>query len=286
MRRMILRLFFVILLFSIFPFTSCTPAKIETRSKGVMLKDETVVHYLEAGQGPALILIHGLGSSSDAWRSCMPSLSRSYRVLALDLPGFGKSDKPKADYSLQYQAGVVKEFMAAVGADKAALAGNSLGGWIAALVALDSPGKVSALILVDSAGLRQESPVTVNLNPSTKEEQKALLLALFANKSLVTDEIVEEQWQNRKEIRGAVQATMDSFKTAMPLLDDRLKDIKIPTLVIWGKEDTLVPPAVGERFAKGISGSKLVVIENAGHLPQIEQPEAFARSVKGFVKNW
>jgi len=275
----------IAVLFTVSLFTSCTPAKIETRSKGVVLQDNTVVHYLEAGQGPALILIHGLGSSADVWRADMAGLSRAYRVLAIDLPGYGKSDRPKADYSVEYQAGVVKEFISAVGLDRAALAGNSLGGWIAALVALDSPGKISALILVDSAGLQRQSPPPVNINPATKEEQKALLLSLFANKSLVTEGMVEKQWDYRKEVRATVQATMDSFKTALPL-DDRLKDIKVPTLVIWGRQDSLIPVENGERFVKGIPGAKLVVIDDAGHLPQVEQPEAFVRAVKGFVKSW
>jgi pimeloyl-ACP methyl ester carboxylesterase len=278
---------FVVLLFSIALFISCTPAKIETQSKGVVLHDNTVVHYLEAGQGPVLILIHGLGSSASVWRDDIGLLATAYCVIALDLPGYGKSDKPKSDYSVEYQAGVVREFIDALGAEKVALAGNSLGGWIAALVALGKPDKVSHLILVDSAGLRREAaPPAASLNPATREEQKALLLALFADKSKVTERMVNEQWDYRKEIRPTVEAAIESLKTKAPLLDDRLKDITVPTLIIWGKQDAFVPLEAAERFARGIRGSKLVVIDNAGHLPQVEQPKAFTRAVKGFVKSW
>ncbi len=286
MKRMFASLL-VVLLFALALFISCSPAKIETRSKGIVLQDDTVVHYLEAGQGPVLILIHGLGSSASVWRDDIDLLAASYRVIALDLPGYGKSDRPKADYSVEYQAGAVKEFIEALGVDKVTLAGNSLGGWIAALVALDSPDKVSRLVLVDSAGLRREAARTdVPLNPATREEEKALLLALFADKAKVTESLLNEQWDYRKDVRSTVQATMESFKTKAPFLDSRLRDIKVPTLIIWGKQDLLVPLDIADRFARGIRGSKLIVIDNAGHLPQVEQPKAFTRAVKVFVKSW
>jgi pimeloyl-ACP methyl ester carboxylesterase len=276
----------VVLLFSLTLVLSCTEAKIETKSKGVALHDNTVVHYREAGQGPVLLLIHGLGSSSESWINVMEPLARGYRVIAIDLPGYGKSDKPGADYSLLYHAGAVKEFMQALGLTRVSLAGNSLGGWIAALIALDDPERVSNLILVNSAGLRRDAAASVNLNPATREEEKNLLLALFSNKTAVTEKLVTDQWEYRKEIRQTVTATQESFKAVMPLLDNRLKDIKVPTLIIWGREDSLIPLDVAERFNKGIPGSKLVVIEQAGHLPQIEQPAAFVTAVKGFVKSW
>jgi pimeloyl-ACP methyl ester carboxylesterase len=265
---------------------SCTQTKIEIRSKGVVLRDDTVVHYREAGQGPVLILIHGLGSSSEAWQRNMESLGKSYRVIAIDLPGYGKSDKPKADYSVEYHTRVVAEFLEHLGAGKAVLAGNSLGGWIAALAALEHPEKVSGLILINSAGLRHDTSSPVSLNPSNKDEERALLLALFADKSLVTDKLVRDQWEYRKDVRSTVQAAQESFKAKLPLLDDRLKEIKTPTLVIWGRQDPLIPLEIGERFARGISGSKMVIIDNAGHLPQVEQPEVFAKAVKSFIKSW
>lgn len=276
----------MILLFSFLLFTSCVQTKIEVRSKGMVLHDGSVVHYLEAGQGPVLILIHGLGSSSAAWRDCIDSLAKSYRVLALDLPGYGKSDKPNADYSVEYQAGVVKEFIDYQGTGKVTLAGNSLGGWIAALAALKNPGTIESLILVDSAGLRREGDPPVKPVPATKEEERQLLLAVFANQSLVTEKLINDQWEYSKEVRPAVLAAMAAFKTRPPFLDDRLKDIKTPTLIIWGKQDKLIPVQTAGRFAKGIPGSRIVVIENAGHLPQVEQPEAFSRALKKFVKSW
>jgi pimeloyl-ACP methyl ester carboxylesterase len=276
----------IVLLFSVAALTACSPAKVEMRSKGVVLKGNIVVHYLEAGQGPVLVLVHGLGSSSEAWRDSIRYLARGYRVVALDLPGYGKSDKPRADYSVEYHAAALNDLIDALGAGKVALVGNSMGGWISAITALNHPEKVSHLILVDSAGLRQDKLPSINLNPSTKEEERSLLLALFANKSFVTEKLVNDQWEYRKDTRYTVQATLESLKTKLPLLDDRLKNIKVPTLIIWGREDTLTPFTDAGRFARGIPGSKLVVIDSAGHLPQVEQPAAFYRAVKGFVRSW
>jgi pimeloyl-ACP methyl ester carboxylesterase len=251
-----------------------------------VLKDNIVVHYLEAGQGPVLVLVHGLGSSSEVWRDSIHYLARGYQVVAIDLPGYGKSDKPRADYSVAYHAAALNDFIDTLGAGKVALVGNSMGGWISAITALNHPEKVSHLILVDSAGLRQDKLPTINLNPSTKEEERALLLSLFANRSFVTEKLVSDQWEYRKDMRPTVRVTLESFKSKLPFLEDRLNNIKVPTLIIWGKEDTLIPLSYAERFAKGIPGSKLVVIDSAGHLPQVEQPAAFYRAVKRFVRSW
>lgn len=266
--------------------TSCTSTKIDVRSKGVVLRDNTVVHYLEAGQGPALVLVHGLGGSSAVWINDIDILARTYRVIAPDLPGYGKSDRPRADYSIDYHAAMLNEFIDSLGESKVAIVGNSMGGWIAAVFTLNNPEKVTRLILVDSAGLYRETYPRVSLNPSTKEEQKTLLLAVYADPSRVTEGMVNDQWEYRRDIRATVQATLDSLKTRMPLLDSRLPEIKIPTLIIWGKQDALIPLEFAGQFVKGIHGSRLVVIDKAGHLPQTEQPRAFCRAVKRFVRSW
>lgn len=276
-------LFFLAVLFLL---VSCAPAKIEVRSKGVMINGSTVVHYLEAGQGPELILVHGLGSSSEAWRETMMVLAKSYHVIAPDLPGYGKSDRPKASYSVEYHATALNEFIISLGLNKVAIAGNSLGGWIALLFALDHPEKVSHLVLVASAGLKRDTLPPINLNPSTKEEQMTLLLALFADPAMVTDRMLAEQWEYRKSVRATVQATLASFRTRAPFLDERIRSLKMPTLIIWGRQDRIIPLESGERFHKAISGSKLVVFENTGHMPQMERPKEFARAVKGFVRSW
>ncbi len=265
---------------------SCTPAKIEIKSKGVSLKDGAVTHFLEAGQGPVLILVHGLGASSDAWRDSMTILAKSYRVIAPDLPGYAKSDRTRATYSVSYYASWLDDFIEALGLSKVAIAGNSLGGWIAALYTIGHQEKVSHLVLVGSAGLKREALHAVNLNPATRDEQRALLSALFADPSRVTERMVSEQWEYRKTVRATVSATLDSFKKDLPFVDDKLARIKVPTLIIWGRHDRIIPLEYAEKFHKGISGSKLVVMDDTGHVPQMERPKEFARAVKRFVSAW
>ncbi len=281
MRKAVLVLFFVSAM-----IVSCTKVKIEIKDKGIVLPDNVVIHYLEGGQGPVLVLVHGLGSSAEIWRPVMERLAKSYRVVAPDLPGYGKSDRPNADYSIEYQSQELGSFIDALGADKITLAGNSMGGWIAAITALNDPGRIGRLILVDSAGFRRDFPPPVNINPSTREEMRAFLLELFADKSRVSEGMVNGQWEYRKDIGSTVLATLESLKTKAPYLDDRLKEIKIPTLIVWGKQDAITPLDLAGRFNSGIRGSRLVVIDDAGHVPELERPEAFYRAVKSFVRDW
>lgn len=276
----------LLMVIAVTAFASCSLATMEVRSKGVMLEDDTVIHYLEAGQGPTLILIHGIGGSSASWRDVIPSLSKAYRVIALDLPGYGKSDRPRVDYSVEYYATVLKHTIDAVGGDRVALVGNSLGGWIAAVTAMNHPQSVSHLILVDSAGLKGDHPPSVNLDPATQKEFEVLLQAFYHDTTRLTKEFVDKEWKYRKSVRRTIQETMKSLNTKSPSLDGRLREIKAPTLVIWGKQDKLIPVEVASRFAKGIPTSTVTIIDNAGHMPHIEQPKAFYRSVKKFVKSW
>lgn len=276
----------LLMVIAVTAFASCSLATMEVRSKGVMLEDDTVIHYLEAGQGPTLILIHGIGGSSASWRDVIPSLSKAYRVIALDLPGYGKSDRPRVDYSVEYYATVLKHTIDAVGGDRVALVGNSLGGWIAAVTAMNHPQSVSHLILVDSAGLKGDHPPSVNLDPATQKEFEVLLQAFYHDTTRLTKEFVDNEWKYRKSVRRTIQETMKSLNTKSPSLDGRLRGIKAPTLVIWGKQDKLIPVEVASRFAKGIPASTVTIIDNAGHMPHIEQPKAFYRAVKKFVKSW
>ena len=278
------RLLFVIM--AIVLLQSCERPRIDVQSRGIVLPDTTVVHYLEAGQGPVLVLVHGLGSSSEIWRETIIRLARDYRVIAPDLPGYGKSDRPRADYSVRYHAASLTQFLDVLGIEKAALAGNSLGGWLAVLAALDRPENITHLILVDSAGLLTDRLPQVTLNPSTAQEERALLDALFGNKAHITDELVAEVLKYRRSVSATVLATLASFRSNPPFLDARLKDIKVPTLVVWGGQDMLTPLELSERFVKGIPGARRIVIEGAGHTPQVEAPKEFARAVKGFVRSW
>src|ERR1700694_4199565 len=151
------------------------------------------IHYLEAGAGPNVILLHGLGGDSSNWSSTTPALASKFHVWVPDQIGFGASDKPLIHYRVTTLVDFLEAFCKKAGIDKAAVVGNSLGGWTAMAFTLAHPERVEKLVLVDSAGYSfAKSPIKptrqmlAGLNPSTLEGAKTVLSLIFANKSIVT----------------------------------------------------------------------------------------------------
>jgi pimeloyl-ACP methyl ester carboxylesterase len=243
------------------------------------------IRYFEAGQGPAVILLHGLGSVKEVWLASFGALSSNYHVYALDQIGFGHSNKPLLDYKIGTWVDYLQAFMQSQNISKASLVGNSLGGWIALDFTVQHPEMVDKLVLVDAAGLAwsQGGPV-VELNPSSVPETRALLESLFYNKKIVTDEFVQNVFANhmRNNDGYTIQRTLASFAQA-PFEDEKLKSVHAPTLVVWGRQDQLINVDRAEKFHAGIPGSKLVVFDQCGHVPQIEKAEEFNKALLDFL---
>ena len=248
------------------------------------------IHYWDVGSGPALVLVHGLGSSKDGdWRNVVAPLSQKYRVIAPDQIGFGRSDKPLLDYKIQTYVDFLNEFLRELKVQKASLMGESLGGWISALYVVELSGgahlvPVEKLVLVDAAGLKQDKPIP-NLNPSTLEDMRRVMEAVFYDTSWLNEEVLQKAFTDKlaKHDGYTVHSILTSPTLAAERLDDRLGNIRIPTLVVWGKEDALLPIASGERYATGIPGAKLVSFEHCGHVPPIEKTAEFLSVVEGFM---
>ncbi len=215
-----------------------------------------------------------------------PALSGKYHVYAIDQLGFGHSDKPLLDYSIATWVDFLHEFMQTQKIAKATLVGNSLGGWIALDFAAHNPAMVDKLVLVDSAGMpwaQQQGP-RVDLNPSSQAGTRALLESLFYDKKMVTDSFVLQVFTDRMRNNDSytIQRTMAGFAT--PQFEDKnLASVHVPTLVVWGRQDELIPLASGEKLRDGIAGSKLVVFEQCGHVPEIEKPVEFNRALLEFL---
>ena len=243
------------------------------------------IRYFEAGQGPAVILLHGLGSVKEVWLPNLSALAAKYHVFAIDQIGFGHSDKPLLDYKIGTWVDSLQAFMQSQNISKASLVGNSLGGWIALDFTVQHPEMVDKLVLVDAAGLawNQSGPV-IALNPSSVPETRALLESLFYNKKIVTDEFVQNVFANhmRNNDGYTIQRTLASFAQA-PFEDEKLKSVRASTLVIWGRQDQLINVDRAEKFHDGIAGSKLVVFDQCGHVPQIEKAEAFNQALLDFL---
>jgi pimeloyl-ACP methyl ester carboxylesterase len=254
------------------------------------------LHYVTAGQGPALLLIHGLGSHTFSFRHVMPELARHFRVVALDLKGFGFSERPSAgDYTLSGQAELVRGFMERLGIDRAAVLGHSMGGAVAMRLALAHPDRVERLILLASASdlelgrhvwgaalLRPLLPLVAPFTYYNYRFREKTLKSGYFNPDLCTEEIVEG-YLRPAHIRGYLRAlgnTMADWRKDPPLEPSA---ITRPTLILWGEADRWLPPSRGERLHSLIPDSRLVVLDRAGHMLIEERPEAVLEAILGFL---
>jgi pimeloyl-ACP methyl ester carboxylesterase len=248
------------------------------------------IHYWDVGSGPVVVLVHGLGSRKESdWGRVFAPLSQKYRVFAPDQIGFGQSDKPVIDYSIQTYVDFLNEFLHQLKIVKASLVGESLGGWISALYSLETGSDahmvpVEKLVLVDAAGLKQDKPIP-DLNPSTLAAQRNLLQVVFYDSSWVTDELVKKDLTERiaANISYTVRSILSNPVLPAERLDGKLANIHVPTLVVWGKQDALLPIESGERYSKEIPGAKLVSIDKCGHVPPIEKTTEFLAAVTAFL---
>jgi pimeloyl-ACP methyl ester carboxylesterase len=245
---------------------------------------EQRIHYVEAGRGQPMILLHGLGTTKETWSPSFGALAGEHRVYAIDQIGFGRSDKPHLDYKIATFVDFLHGFLVAQNLGQATLVGNSLGGWIALAFAVQHPDMVDRLVLVGSAGLPWLHPAPVDLNPASLAATRALMEALVHDKDLVTEPIVRQAFADhlRNDDGYTIQRTFAGFASPQ-FVDARLGSIRAPTLVVWGREDEMIPLAAGEKLRDGIAGARLVVFDHCGHLPHVEKPAEFTRAVLEFL---
>jgi len=247
------------------------------------------IHYFDMGSGPVVVLLHGLGSRKEDWLPVLEQMAKKYRLLVPDQIGFGKSDKPLLDYSVQTYVDFLNEFLRQLKVEKASLVGESLGGWIAGLYVAEMGGgahliPVEKLVLVDAAGLKQDKPIP-DLNPSSLAAMRGLMEAVFYDTSWLNEDALRKIFTDKLATKDSytVRSILSNPALATERLDDRLGNIKVPTLVAWGKQDKLLPIGAGERYTAGIVGAKLVSFEKCGHVPAMEKTEEFLAAVTAFL---
>jgi 2-hydroxy-6-oxonona-2,4-dienedioate hydrolase len=243
--------------------------------------------YYEAGEGPTVILIHGTGGSGEIWRHNLGPLSKTFHVYAPDQIGFGRSDKPLMDYKVATFVDFLQEFMRVLAVPRATIVGLSTGGWIAASFAIQHPDMVDKLVLADSTGLPPSPTATAkppDFSYASLASTRALLERFFYNKKLVTDELVRRTFQSHMQTGDSytIQRLLAN-RTTEYLSEDDLTSIHPPTLIVWGKEDSILPVATAERFHTAIQSSQVVVIEECGHATPIEKPAEFNKAVVEFL---
>jgi pimeloyl-ACP methyl ester carboxylesterase len=254
------------------------------------------IRYVRKGQGPAVILIHGLASSIYTWAGVIEPLSQRFDVIALDLPGFGASSQPD---DLVFDDGLqtVRSLMDTLGVPKAHFVGNSMGGAVSLLMAAREPGRVDRVVVLDSAGFNMQAadrPFMVRVMASRAAGAFAEVLPvrrgltastlrhLFHDGSLVTEERINEY--TAPLLRPGALASMRSLLLSRLIerFDADLGVIKAPTLVVWGSFDPWLPLSHADRFVSAIKGARKVVLET-GHMPQEERPVDVARLIGDFL---
>ncbi len=245
------------------------------------------IRYYEAGKGPSVIFLHGMVGTATDWGRTLGPVSGKFDACALDQIGFGDSAKPLIEYKVATFVDFLQEFMRVQGIQKASIVGNSIGGWIALDFAATHPDLVNRLVLVDAPGLdvpvRRNVPV--DMNPSSMEGMRKVWEFLFYNKKLVTDSIVRDSWERR--LKGGDSYTIQRLVAALvagnQFEDSKVGRIRARTLLIWGRNDEVVPLEFGERLEKAIPGSKMVIIDHCGHVPQIEKSATFNKILLDFL---
>ena len=247
------------------------------------------IHYLEAGSGPTVILLHGLGGSAGTWHFNIPALAEKYHVVVPDQIGFGKSDKPLVNYRIRTYVDFLDQFCKQLKIERATLVGSSMGGWIAVTFAAAFPERVDKLVLADAAGYMPPKDLDVRtfygLNPTTRDGMKVLMAKVFYSKAFQADAAIDQAIAARLAAGDGftIKSITESIIRGEDFIDGLIKTIKTPTLIVWGREDGLTPVADAERFNKDIAGSKLVVFDQCGHAPNIEKAGEFNAALLKFL---
>jgi pimeloyl-ACP methyl ester carboxylesterase len=245
-----------------------------------------------------VVLLHGTSSSLHTWEGWAAGLSRERRVVSMDLPGFGLTGpSPDGDYSIARYVRFLAALLDALGVRRCVLAGNSLGGEIAWQFALAQPQRVERLVLVDAAGYAFESESVplgfrVARTPGLRwlaghvlprSVIESSLRNVYGDPTRVTPALVQRHFELalREGDRDALGRRFASLERGASAA--RIAQLRLPTLILWGGRDRLIPPAWGERFARDIPGSRLVVFDALGHVPHEEDPAATLRALREFI---
>jgi len=229
----------------------------------------------------AVVLLHGMFGSPENWRACANELSKSFRVIVPKLPLF---DAPLEADALNALVNFVRAQMDALGITRAIVAGNSLGGHVAARLALQDPGRVSALVLTGSSGLFEKSVATNVQRRPSREWLRAKTAEVFFDPRHMTDEMVDEVESIVRSPRGVLRLLQLAKAAKRDSLRAFLPRVHCPTLLVWGAEDQITSPTTAFEFHDLLPRSELFFLRQCGHAPMIEQPEEFNRLFKRFAE--
>jgi pimeloyl-ACP methyl ester carboxylesterase len=262
--------------------------------------------YVKMGQGPALLLLHGLGCDHTTWLPVIRDLARHYTVVAPDLLGHGQSAKPRADYSVGGYANGMRDLLTVLNIDKVTVVGHSFGGGVAMQFAYQFPERTERMILVAPGGLGPEVSVFIRAVtlpgfqkamgvatlPGIRHAGKAGLRALSRSKLTATRDLAEvaEIYESFKDpharaaIRHVVRAVVDMKGQLVTMVDRAYLTQAMPMLVVWGSDDVVIPAKHAENAARIAPGAVVEVLPNSGHFPHKDHPDRFVKIVQEFIR--
>ena len=248
------------------------------------------IRYLEEGGSDGnILLLHGLGASAERWTHVIPHLSKKYHLIIPDLLGFGFSDKPSVDYTPEFFSQFIFNFLKTLGITKTSMIGSSLGGQIVAECAITQSKMIEKIVLVSPSGAMKQSTPTFDaytlaaLYPTPEGAKTAFQMMSGVHKEI--DSTTIDGFIQRMTLPNAKMAFMSSIlgiRNAVSL-SERLVRILAPALIVWGKQDTLIPITYSKDFVSSIKNCQFVEMENSGHTPFVEEPEKFSEIVLKFL---
>jgi len=252
------------------------------------------VRYVDRGKGPAVTLIHGFASALDTWNGVMPLLEAKHRVIALDLKGFGWTDRPPGDYSPRAQAALVWALLDARGVQKTAIVAHSWGSSVALAAVMLHPDRVTRIALYDAwvyeeqlptmfAWAREDGVGEILFSMFYKERPDEKLANAFYDKSVVTEQFAEEV-ERAMDRPGTVAAALAAVRgQTYERMQQHYHAIKQPVLLLWGREDTVTTLEMGERLLRDLPNARMIVYPRCGHLPMIEAADESSRDLARFL---
>ena len=260
--------------------------------------------YRRGGNGPVLLLLHGIAGSSRTWIPAMHLLQRDFTVLAPDFLGHGESTKPPGDYSLGNHASAMRDFLQLLGIERATVVGQSFGGGVAMQFAYQFPEMCERLVLVDAGGLGREVNWMLRLVtlPAAEYVMPVLFpslvrdwgnsVARFLGDRGIRNARAAEMWRsytslteadNRQAFVRTMRAVIDPGGQAVSAIDRLYLAARTPTLIVWGDQDKMIPVVHAYKAHEAIPNSRLEIMEGVGHFPHVEQPTRFAEILTDFL---
>lgn len=262
------------------------------------------VSFRRAGHGPAILLIHGIAGSSETWERVIPLLARDHTVVAPDLVGHGGSDKPAGDYSLGAHASTLRDLLSVLGMERATVVGQSFGGGVAMQFSYQFPENCDRLVLVGSGGLGREVTWLLRLLtlPGVEYALPVLFPAFVRDRGNDLIQFLQragfrhpravEGWrayasltesENRMAFLRTLRSVVDPGGQSVNAMDRIYLAARMPTLIVWGDQDNMIPVSHAYAAHEAISGSRIEIIEGAGHFPHVEEPMRFVEILADFI---